>query len=1033
MAAMASLSGGQHSAGIFADMSIDGPEIGTLVLIVDRGKNLPNRKAMGKQNCYCAARLGKEARKTETDKRGGQTPRWDQELRFTVHDSPDYYNLKISVFSEDKRTDLIGEAWVDLNEVIVPGGGKNDLWQALTFKGKYAGELRVELTYYDTRQKPEKMEVLSVADELREAYGTLAGPKVKRRPLPTNPNVPSTTPVVIPERALPGRAKHGPRDLTNPQRAQSLPPDSLSYPYSSNTLVGHSPAAPQPGPNPHYGSQDQQQPAHPAPRPQQFQPVPHTSWEQAHAAPSHEAQHGYMEPASFEADPRGAEPDFLPQLPPSQRQRASLPQQPRYAQQPTQQPYHAQHAPQPRPQSHTNLPHTHSAPAVPTGHFEDHRQEAEYAPSRDHAASVPNMDYQHQPTDQRRGSYIPEEVDAYGYPQSDGNHYPEQHAAAAPPPPPVHVHASPSVPHHSHAHPHTTTPSRYSTAPNDGRQQYARSPSPLPIAEPEYEYQQTPPPRNQQYGGQSYDSYHPSPNQQSYDNSPVYQSPQAPSPYGRTPPAKAGPQRLSMADPYSTPPRPHPLSQEVQRPVHHATYPGTRPQQDQSADGQRAYQHPDHQREVAPIVKPRAISPAPAPAPVSAPTSAPPSTSRQRPSTYSMQFPVRAFESSDQSPLSTSQRTPNHATPIRKSVSPRPSFSTSPAIPYSPDSYDHHQPSLPKPGADDPTPIVGWHGQEIDPSDHLPVGSWAPEPEKKNTPTKTYGLGRDREFGPRAAQPGSGARLSKDTVVNIRMKDRSGGPDSSPAASPGHNDVFQDNSTRNRLFKRAGPPPDHRHSAIEVSSRDRHSNFAPVPNPYEQQQQQSPQQYDRHYQGSGPDEYGANSGAPPMRPPKVPMESQPAQNQMQLHQDRRSPLPHSHSPHAHPQPSSSPAYHHPPPQPQYQQQQNYDQAPARQYDHQYDNRSPQQHQTQHYDRHAHPQSDPNMYQQRPVSSYDYSSAPVQQQIAQGSSHDALSREISAIDLGPSRNRGGSTGPNGAAPGPPTFVPVRSHRDRNSYY
>jgi hypothetical protein len=92
MAAMASLSGGQHSAGIFADMSIDGPEIGTLVLIVDRGKNLPNRKAMGKQNCYCAARLGKEARKTETDKRGGQTPRWyaisanhiSTELRLTI-------------------------------------------------------------------------------------------------------------------------------------------------------------------------------------------------------------------------------------------------------------------------------------------------------------------------------------------------------------------------------------------------------------------------------------------------------------------------------------------------------------------------------------------------------------------------------------------------------------------------------------------------------------------------------------------------------------------------------------------------------------------------------------------------------------------------------------------------------------------------------------------------------------------------------------------------------------------------------------
>jgi len=65
-----------HTAGIFADTSLDGPDIGTLVVIVDRAKNLPNRRTMGKQDPYCAARLGKEAKKTETDRRGGQTPKW---------------------------------------------------------------------------------------------------------------------------------------------------------------------------------------------------------------------------------------------------------------------------------------------------------------------------------------------------------------------------------------------------------------------------------------------------------------------------------------------------------------------------------------------------------------------------------------------------------------------------------------------------------------------------------------------------------------------------------------------------------------------------------------------------------------------------------------------------------------------------------------------------------------------------------------------------------------------------------------------
>ena len=74
MAAAAKMAA-MHTAGIFSDMSVDGPEIGTLVVIVDRAKNLPNRR-IGKQDPYCSARLGKIAERTKTDKRGGQHPRW---------------------------------------------------------------------------------------------------------------------------------------------------------------------------------------------------------------------------------------------------------------------------------------------------------------------------------------------------------------------------------------------------------------------------------------------------------------------------------------------------------------------------------------------------------------------------------------------------------------------------------------------------------------------------------------------------------------------------------------------------------------------------------------------------------------------------------------------------------------------------------------------------------------------------------------------------------------------------------------------
>ncbi|KAK2612368.1 hypothetical protein QQS21_001632 [Conoideocrella luteorostrata] len=212
------LSGG-HTAGIFADMTVDGPVIGTLVAVVDRAKNLPNRKTIGKQDPYCAARLGKEAKKTTTDIRGGQTPKWDQELRFTVHDSPDYYQLKISVFTDDKKTDLIGESWIDLKSIIVPGGGQNDMWQGLTCRGKYAGEIRVEITYYDNRPRPDKVAAKQRQQSATEqdTTGSLKQrTPVKRRPLPSDPitgEAPATPLAAVPAQL---EQHHTPRSQTKP-------------------------------------------------------------------------------------------------------------------------------------------------------------------------------------------------------------------------------------------------------------------------------------------------------------------------------------------------------------------------------------------------------------------------------------------------------------------------------------------------------------------------------------------------------------------------------------------------------------------------------------------------------------------------------------------------------------------------------------------------------------------------------------------------------------------------------------------------
>ncbi len=116
-------------------------------------------------------------------------------MRFTVHDSPDYYQLKVSVFNDDKKTELIGETWVALDTIVVPGGGRNDVWYNLNCKGRYAGEIRIELTYYDTRPREGRAEehrlsgqVDGMPESSREGLSGPRQPKpVKRRPLPADP------------------------------------------------------------------------------------------------------------------------------------------------------------------------------------------------------------------------------------------------------------------------------------------------------------------------------------------------------------------------------------------------------------------------------------------------------------------------------------------------------------------------------------------------------------------------------------------------------------------------------------------------------------------------------------------------------------------------------------------------------------------------------------------------------------------------------------------------------------------------------
>ncbi|CAD6573988.1 MAG: hypothetical protein CYPHOPRED_005263 [Cyphobasidiales sp. Tagirdzhanova-0007] len=61
-----------------------GRQLGTLVVVVYRARNLPNKQRIGKQDPYCACTVGHQKHRTDAIKRGGQTPRWDAQLQFEI-------------------------------------------------------------------------------------------------------------------------------------------------------------------------------------------------------------------------------------------------------------------------------------------------------------------------------------------------------------------------------------------------------------------------------------------------------------------------------------------------------------------------------------------------------------------------------------------------------------------------------------------------------------------------------------------------------------------------------------------------------------------------------------------------------------------------------------------------------------------------------------------------------------------------------------------------------------------------------------
>ena len=767
----------------------------------------------------------------------------DQELRFTVHDSADYYQLKVSVFNDDKKTELIGESWVALDKIVIPGGGQSDVWHNLNCKGRYAGEIRIELTYYDTRPRegrPDDQQKIapmpSTPEGGRESVGGPRQPKpVKRRPLPADPT--STTPPAQVSH-VPPHTLHQQQSVTPQSRYVESPDDYQFYtqPQETYAVSDQDRFEQEPGglhhPQPFRNGQElpssQEIPS------QMYKPRTHNTRTQPRetfmdsdidlSLPQlHNGCRSTSEP------PFDTEPEFGVARHPSEHYGDSS-----YSLDP---PVHGAYQMSAPPVARPVLDHTQSQPALSS--IVGSHQRSTFANSGQRSLA----------SSQRQSLQ-----NIHPNLSSGGQDHNE-----APPPPPTHRtstsredsltfdHLDQQAPTHLHrpAPLHARNArTNISGSPLSQIQNVHSQPEHRPTATPLHTNSYSQPIATRSTPNAS------SPLRQRRSPSPIRDIPQA------TPPSLIAGYEPSVADDES-----ERLWRE-QIPLRQSAQQHSLPQQrrfmptSQSSNGKASYPSaydaaPDRRvhRNSAPVINPRAVSPDP-----------------RRPS--------------------------------RKSVSPRPESEyeerRQSQQPFSPDSFDAFNPhassssGMIQEGARYNTPeqareasvqhqrdikrgegpIIGNDGRIIDPSDHLPTDTWAPEPEPK-MPKKGPEVTLRFRNSPQGAQPMP--RAPRRPLSEAR-------PNATPTPIYAHSaDTSPASANRARLQKRTAATTAHPNSSPAVptlnTTMPRHAMPRVATSDYPLQDRENHVYSDRSSNyGNGSPTYASRSSGPPPLPGKIPIE-----------------------------------------------------------------------------------------------------------------------------------------------------------------
>ncbi|TDL17362.1 hypothetical protein BD410DRAFT_776149 [Rickenella mellea] len=183
-------------------------ELGTLVVVVLKARNLRDNHSIGKQDPYAIIRLANTSQRTKIDKRGGQHPLWDEEFRIPVSkkSNKDSRTLKVQCWSEEGREDeIVGEGEVDISETLRTG--EFDDWVKIEENGSYRGEVYLEMTFFAAGPAPQQPSSLQRRPSKLPAAERLWRPPNSESPKHSPNSSPGRSPALQPSTLPPAGTK----------------------------------------------------------------------------------------------------------------------------------------------------------------------------------------------------------------------------------------------------------------------------------------------------------------------------------------------------------------------------------------------------------------------------------------------------------------------------------------------------------------------------------------------------------------------------------------------------------------------------------------------------------------------------------------------------------------------------------------------------------------------------------------------------------------------------------------------------------